>query len=198
VKAVPLFDETEVLRLIADGDQRAFTMLFRQYSKKVYSFALRLLKSEGQAEEVVQEVFLRIWLNRGSLSEIENFPAYLNRMSRNHCLNAIKRLTQEQKASLEIANTSTELSHETEEGIAFRGAQELIEQAVSKLSPQQQTVYRICHVDGLKYEEAAAELNISPGTVHTHMKLALKAIRQHLDHAGAAMMVAALMEQFLK
>jgi RNA polymerase sigma-70 factor (ECF subfamily) len=198
VKAVPLFDETEVLRLIADGDQRAFTMLFRQYSKKVYSFALRLLKSEGQAEEVVQEVFLRIWLNRGSLSEIENFPAYLNRMSRNHCLNAIKRLTQEQKASLEIANTSTELSHETEEGIAFRGAQELIEQAVSKLSPQQQKVYRLCHVDGLKYEEAAAELNISPGTVHTHMKLALKAIRQHLDHAGAAMMVAALMEQFLK
>lgn len=198
MKAVPLFDEAEVLRLIAEGDQRAFTLLFRQYSGKVYSFALRLLKGEEQAEEVVQEVFLRIWLNRDSLLEIENFPAYLNRMSRNHCLNAIKRLAQEQRATLEISRTSTELSNETEEGIAYRGAQELVEQAIAKLSPQQQRVYRLCHIDGLKYEEAAAELNISPGTVHTHMKLALKAIRQHLDHAGAAMIIAVLMEQFQK
>jgi RNA polymerase sigma-70 factor (family 1) len=185
-----------VLRQVADGSEKAFTLLFKRYSGKVYSFALRLTRSEELAEEVVQEVFMKVWLNRETLTSVENFRAYLNRINKNHCLNIIRRLAQESRISLEISNQNTEYSHETEEGIVYRDTKELVEQAILTLTPQQQKVYRPCHIDGLKYEEATAELNISPGTVHTHMKLALKAIRQHLDHAGAAVIVAVLMEQF--
>jgi len=196
VKAVPLFDEAELLQQVAEGSQRAFTVLFRQYSAKVYSFALRLTRSEELAEEVVQEVFLRIWLNREMLVEVQQFGAYLNRMNRNHCLNAIKRLAQESRITGELSRRNSEYSHETEEGIAYRSTQAVLDEAIMRLSPQQQKVYRLCHVEGLKYEEAASQLNISPGTVHTHMKLALKAIRLHLDKAGGVVLVCALIKEF--
>lgn len=196
MKTVPLFDEAEVLLQVAGGSERAFTLLFRQYSPKVYSFALKLTRSEELAEEVVQEVFIKIWLNREGLGEIIEFGAYLNRINRNHCLNLIKRLANEAKASIEISNTITELSEETEQGIAYRGTQQLVDEAVNSLTPQQQRVYKLCHVDGLKYEEAASQLNISAGTVHSHMKVALKVIRTHLEHAGAVVLVAGLMEKF--
>jgi DNA-directed RNA polymerase specialized sigma24 family protein len=57
---------------------------------------------------------------------------------------------------------------------------------------------RLCNVDGLKYEEAARELAISLSTVHSHIKVALRGIRAHLDHAGAVVLVCSLMEQFLR
>jgi len=197
VKAVPLFDEAELLQQIAEGNQRAFTVLFRQYSGKVYSFALKLTRSEELAEEVVQEVFLRIWLNRETLTEVQQFGAYLNRMNRNHCLNAIKRLAQESRITGELSRQNTEYSHETEDRISYRSTQAVLDEAIGKLSPQQQKVYRLCHVEGLKYEEAASQLNISPGTVHTHMKLALKAIRMHLDKAGGVILVLSLIDRYL-
>ncbi len=90
------------------------------------------------------------------------------------------------------------MSDETQQGIAYRGTQRLVDAAVALLTPQQQRVYKLCHVDGLKYEEAAAQLNISAGTVHSHMKVALKVIRTHLEHAGAAVLVCSLMENFFR
>ena len=197
MKTVPLFNESVILQEVAQGNERAFTMLFRQYSSKVYSFALKLTRSEEIAEEVVQEVFMKIWLNRAGLPEIREFGAYLNRVNKNHCLNVIKRLASETRIHHEISRGSTEFSLETEQHIAYRATQELLDQAIGKLTPQQQKVYRLCHIDGLKYEEAAGQLNISPGTVHSHMKQALKLIRSHLEHAGAAMLVATLIERYL-
>ncbi len=105
-------------------------------------------------------------------------------------------MASEAKASLELSRNSSEVSEETEQGIAYRGTQQLVEEAVNSLTPQQQKVYRLCHVDGLKYEEAARQLQIAPGTVHSHMKVALRVIRAHLDHAGAVVLVCSLMEQF--
>lgn len=86
MKTAALFDETEILLQVAAGNERAFTILFRRYSSKVYSFALKLTRSEELAEEVVQEVFIKIWLNREGLGEIQEFGAYLNRINRNHSL----------------------------------------------------------------------------------------------------------------
>ncbi len=73
VKTVALFDEAEVLLQVAAGSERAFAVLFRQYSSKVFSFALKLTKSEELAEEVVQEVFIKIWLTREGLGDIREF-----------------------------------------------------------------------------------------------------------------------------
>lgn len=181
-----------MLRRIADGEHTAFTILFRYHAGKVYRFALRLTRNEAHAQETVQEVFLKVWLNRSKLTEVDDFSAWLSRVNRNICLDAVRKMARDNKAGQYLSTHKSELSHETEENISFNEAKSLLDRAVSTLTPQQQKVYKLCHVDGKKYEEAARELNLSPGTIHTHMKQALKAIREYLDHAEVAILICVL------
>lgn len=90
-----LVNEVEILALIAEGDQSAFTILFNHYQRFVFSFGKKITHSEESAGEVVQDIFLKIWLARESLPEVKNFGAYLNRLVRNHSLNVVRRQLQE-------------------------------------------------------------------------------------------------------
>ena len=173
-------NERSLLEQIAAGDQKSFAVIFDHYSKAIYAFALKLTRSENQAEEILQEVFLKIWIHRSTLSEIENFPAYLNRITRNHCYNVLRRLAHEALASSELAYGMTEEVHNTENDVIGRDLQRSLNNAIDQLTPQQRLVYTMCHQDGLKYEEVADRLNLSRSTVHSHMKLALRRIRRYL------------------
>jgi RNA polymerase sigma-70 factor (ECF subfamily) len=176
----PVDDEKMHLERIASGDQKSFAIIFAHYSKFVYSFSLKLTRSENLAEEILQEVFLKLWVHRSTLPEIENFGAYLNRITRNHCYNVIRRLAHETLISSELVYAMTEEVHTTENEVIGRDMQQSLNKAINQLTPQQKLVYTMCHQDGLKYEEVAGRLNISRSTVHTHMKLALRLIRKYL------------------
>jgi RNA polymerase sigma-70 factor (ECF subfamily) len=171
--------ERALLYQIASGDQRSFTVLFEYYSKTVYPFALKLTRSEELAEEILQEVFLKIWINRQNLSEIENFGAYLNRMTRNYAYNVLRRIAHENLIAFELSQQLTEEVNNTEEEVNYKDLEHSLAQAISCLTPQQKLIYTLCHQEGLKYSEVAGRLNISSSTVHTHMKLALKFIRTY-------------------
>lgn len=175
----PLIDETGLLAKIAEGDQRAFTTIFDHYQKYVFGFGLKLTYSEELAEEIVQDIFLKLWYGRDQLGTIENFGAYLNRLVRNHAFNLLRQVASHAKANKRIGETLSELDNSTQHNLDFRETARLLEEAVELLSPQQKKVYNLCRQEGLKYEEAAQRLNLSPETVHYHMKLALNAIREH-------------------
>jgi len=183
--------EKMLLQRISLGDQRAFALLFEMEHKKINSFALKLTHSKELSEEIVQDVFLKLWLGREKLTEVENWGGYLNRIVRNHCFNVLKRLAQETLLNIELGKRSTEIDVETENGIQFRGTKELIQEAIDSLPPQQQKVYSLCHVEGLKYAEAAERLNIAPGTVQAHMKQALSNIRKYLNRYAPAIIFSA-------
>lgn len=180
MKISPLKNEKELLESISIGEQGAFTVLFNHYSDLVFSFALRLTKSGNLAEEITQEIFLKIWVNREHLESIENFEPYLKRMTKNHALNILKRIDHEAIISNELSKQMTENITNTENEIYFHDTNRLLNQAIDNLTVQQKVVYNLCHQEGLKYEEVASQLNISSGTVHTHMKNALRLIRNHL------------------
>ncbi|MBB6108328.1 RNA polymerase sigma-70 factor (ECF subfamily) [Mucilaginibacter lappiensis] len=171
--------ERMLLHLIATGDQKSFTMLFEHYSKTVYPFALKLTRSEELAEEILQEIFLKIWINRQNLPEIENFGAYVNRMTRNYAYNVLRRIAHENLIAFELSKQMTEEVNDTEDAVIYRDLEHSLNQAISCLTPQQKLIYTLCHQEGLKYSEVAGRLNISSSTVHTHMKLALKFIRTY-------------------
>jgi RNA polymerase sigma-70 factor (family 1) len=173
-------NERSLLEQIAAGDQRSFTAIFNHYSKLIYPFALKLTRSQDLAEEILQEVFLKIWVHRSTLSGVENFGAYLNRITRNHCYNVIRRLAHEALVSSELANAMTEEVHSTEDDVIGWDLEQSLNNAINQLTPQQKLVYTMCHQDGLKYEEVASRLNLSRSTIHTHMKLALRLIRKYL------------------
>jgi RNA polymerase sigma-70 factor (family 1) len=174
-----LFDESELIRRIAEGDQHAFTIIFKHYQRFVFSFSKKITASDESATEVVQDIFLKIWLNRENLAKITNFGAYLNRLVRNHSLNVVRKQLQENKYAIEIGSAFSEADESTILQLDYNDTHNLLNQAIAELSPQQRMVYQLCHQQGLKYQEAAIQMNISPQTVNAYMKDALKKIRFH-------------------
>lgn len=170
-----------LLSRISEGDESAFSEIFHRYSGKVYAFSLKLTQSETVAEEIVQEVFLKIWVHRTSLVSIEFFPSYLYTITRNHAFNVLKRLAREEHAKAVLEKQLSEAHTETEETIIYQEYQNMIDKVINDLPPQQKLVYSLCHQEGLKYEEVARRLHISRLTVKTHMQQALRTIKSHLS-----------------
>ncbi|MBB5621646.1 RNA polymerase sigma-70 factor (ECF subfamily) [Pedobacter cryoconitis] len=187
--------ESELLVQVAAGDQKAFAELFERYQALVYDFSSRLTRSKIQAEEIVQNVFIRIWLKRAHLVNVENFGAYLNRATRNHSYTALKKIAAQTLREVELTGQVITGGTDAEHLLLYNDSAKILKTAVDSLPPQRKLVYELCHEQGLKYEEAAAKLNISPGTVHTHMKLALKAIREHFKYMDALLIVLMLMKK---
>lgn len=180
----PLHNESELLAKIAMGDETAFSDIFDYYQKYVFSFGRKLMRSEEIAEEMIQDVFIKIWQNREKLSEVDNFGGYLNVLVRNHSFNLLRQLANQQKNGDEILLSFSDEDNNTQQTIDYRETVRILEEVLANLPEQQKKVYSLCHLDGLKYEEAAQKMNISVATVHYHMKLALKNIRHHLAKEG--------------
>lgn len=192
----PLNDENDLLSRVAKGDSHAFTILFDHYQKYVFGFGLKLTYSEELAEEIVQDIFLKIWYGRDKLGRVENFGAYLNRLVRNHAFNLLRQVAGHAKANQRIGISSTELDNSTQRTLDFRETARLLKEAVELLPAQQKKVFALCHEQGLKYDEAAQQLNISSATVHYHMKLALNDIREHFNKHGVNYPVLLLLLMF--
>jgi RNA polymerase sigma-70 factor (family 1) len=179
-------NEKALLKKIASGDQKAFTQLFKKEYKRINSFAFRLTRSNDASKEIVQDIFLKLWLNREVLASVDNWGGYLNRIVRNHIYNINRRSVMQALASDELSRQSTELDTGMEDAINYRGTRDLINEAIATLSPQQQKVYILCHQQGLKYAEAAERLNIAPETVKGYMKQALRSIRLYVTRYAPA------------
>lgn len=174
-----------ILGRLARGDAAAFRELFDLFSPKVYGFSLTLTRSVPEAEELVQDVFLKVWLHRSSLRSIDNFEAYLHTVTRNAAFNFLKRQAIERKAKSAFARQLVLEDSATEQAVIERDYEEMLQGAIQKLSPQQRLVYSLCHIEGLKYEEVAVKLRISKLTVKTHMQQALRSIKSQLRHLAA-------------
>jgi len=178
----PLFNETALLHQTAAGDQRAFRTLYECYYRKVFTQATRLTRSKDSGEEITQEVFLKLWRLGPGLSDIRNLDHYLKVTTRNQSISALRRLALETKGSRELTRNYIDGHNETEEGIVLNDTRKVLNEAIERLPKQQRQVYVLCHQEGLKYEEAAERLNLSPLTVQTHMKRALKSLRGYLQN----------------
>lgn len=176
----PVENESELLAKVARGDQRAFRMIYDRHGKKVYTYALQLLHSEVEAEEMVQEVFLKVWLMGKKLSQISNLEAYLRTLTKNRSLNVLRRMVLEGKIEEALGLEWREESNDTEDEILISDVRNVLTKAIDLLPQQQKQVYQLCQQEGLKYEEAAERLNLSPMTVQTHMKRALKSVRAYV------------------
>lgn len=176
-----LADEKLILAKIASGDQQAFGSLFNFYRNKVYGYALAILQTDTLAEEIVQDVFIKLWIKRNSLIGIDNFGGFLRVMVKNETLNALKKIAVDQKKHESAKLDVTEIDLTTENAIQFRETKKMLDYAIEKLPPQQKLVYNLCKVEGLKQKDVADQLNISPLTVKTHLRDAIKSIKNYLS-----------------
>ena len=172
--------ECTLLAKVADGDHQAFRDIYQKYHNKVYTFSIRILHSQLLAEEVVQESMLKLWQMGPGVININNLDSYLKRIARNCAIDLLKRKELELKTDGKLGNTWEESHNDTEEQILLNDIRKILNDGVSLLPQQQKLVYQLCHLEGLKYEEAANRLNLSVLTVQSYMKLALRFLRNYI------------------
>lgn len=169
------YEEKHLLQWVADGDEPAFRQLFSAYHRRLGAFVLGWTKSLPIAEEIVQDTFLKVWENRAVLTGVDNFGAYLFALARNHTYNALRNLSRERIRQQKWEQWLENDMHASDTPIPETYWQ-LIEEAITKLPPRQQKVFRLKRLKGLKYEQIARELDISPETARKHLAAAQKQI----------------------
>ena len=169
---------------IADGNETAFRRLFDLHRDHIYSIALRLTKENTAAEDVVQEVFIKLWVNRKKLPELNSLNAFINTLTRNHIFTQMRKLATEETYLRELIATE-KLATDTSDAVIYTELKKVFGQAIAQLTPQQKKVYELGKLEGKKYDEIAGILHISKETVKNHMSEALKSIKSFLlKHEG--------------
>lgn len=177
------YSEKDLLQRSGNGDQTAFSEIFRLYKVKLYGYIFRLTGSSEMAEDVVQNIFLKLWKDRHLLPDIDNLSAYIFRMAQNQSINAFKRMARETILIRKLLTGQADFTPSTPESeLAFKEMEKSFRQAIEKLPAQQKKVYLLSREEGLKYEEIAQRLQISPGTVKNHMIQLLRTLREHLEN----------------
>jgi RNA polymerase sigma-70 factor (family 1) len=177
----PLKNEAHLLSLVAKGDQRAFSELFDAYYKQLGEYIFKLTESIEVTEEIVQDVFIKVWLKKETLKELDNFVYYLFILSKNQTLNHLRKKANDKVRQLEWLKQFETETYTIDDNSIAEEYRALIDSAIAKLPPQQKKVYQLSRYERLKHEEIAKILNISPETVKKHMKLALRFIKNELS-----------------
>lgn len=180
-KTLPLSNENELLAQVAKGDDKAFGPLFHHYRPKIYSYAYHLFGNAGLADELVQEVFLKVWVNRHKLSEVLHFEGWLFVVARNMVFDALKQQAKEANVRKEMAELPTQDLNVVDNQILNKENEQRLQDALERLSPQQKLIFTLSRHQGMKHEEIAMHLNISRNTVKTHLVHALRTLRDTLQ-----------------
>jgi len=179
-----LYNEKELLQRIAQGDERAFFTFYDHYSALLRPFLLKYTRVENDVEEIVQETFIKIWVNRDGLEKVENPKAWVFKIASRTYLNYLKKATREKKRNLIAGSGSAVETITPFERTAVGEISAAIKQAVSSLSEQKKRVFNMSREQGLMPMEIAEKLNMPVGTVKNQLSAALKEIREHLIASG--------------
>lgn len=173
-------EHTNLLHQVASGDEMAFRQLFEAYHPNIYTTALRITNDENIAQDVVQDTFLKVWINRNQLTTVDNFEGWLYTIARNITFNILKKgqhykqyLNEEGQSALLRIYPSVDYT------LQDKDFQSLLERAIKRLPPKQQETYRLLKEQYLKRNEAAQILNVSPETVKYNIDQAMKSIRAY-------------------
>lgn len=163
----------KIVRKMVNGDKKAFDMVFLHYYKKIYFYCINHFYSKEDTEELVQEIFVKLWLNRSSIDLKKNFESYLFTIAKNHIINDLRKKVNN-KASIEAYHNRIKNSENlVEQEILYNELESQVYNAIKSLPEKRQEIFILSKIEGLTYKEIAAKLNISVKTVETHMKLAL-------------------------
>lgn len=176
-----LINESSLLDRLRKGDHVAFTIFYRHYSEPLYYNILCLVKEETATEELVQEIFTRIWQRHEELDIQSNFGGYLFKSSRNIVHDFFRRLNREQLLYTRIRNIATEEYSHVEEALLSKENIDLIRQAIEKLSPQRRRAFELCKMEGLSYQQASEIMGISLSTLKDHMAHARESLREYIN-----------------
>ena len=176
----------ELLLLLQKDDRVAFYNLYERYSKRLYGFVLQYVKRDADAEEIVQEVFIKIWEKRKTIDVYSSFESFLFTIAYNATISLLRKRVTESKylahlQSIQQVNDTAELTDE----LYFNELNEKLKSLLNELTPRQREIFRLSREEGLTHEQIAGKLNITLNTVKKHMTNTISFLKKHLDNGLA-------------
>jgi RNA polymerase sigma-70 factor, ECF subfamily len=177
---------TELVKLLKKGDMAAFDSIYNKYCHKLYEFVFMYLKQEEDAEEIVQEVFIKIWESRSKIDIYSSFESFLFIIAYNETMSLLRKRVSEIKSreylkSLQQIDTADQIIDE----IQYKELNHRVQLLLEQLTPRQKEIYLLSREEGLTHEEIAQKLNISKSTVNNHLVNIIKYLRSHIDNSLA-------------
>jgi len=186
-----MLNEKKMLLRVAEGDIQAFNQLFDQYHQLLALHILRITNSTELAEEVVLDVFMKIWNNRDALATVNNVKAYLYVLSKNHALNCLKQVAKARKLQSELealADMEMYQAENTDRTEFYR----VLDEAIDHLPQQQKTAYLLSRHERLTYVQISTAMGISHETVKTYLKRATIFITTYIQQKSNTILMIAL------
>ncbi len=173
--------EQENKNTVRITDLKAYEELFRTHYGNLCSYANKYLEELEAAEEIVQDVFVKLWENRETLEITTNVQSYLFRAVRNSCLNLIKHINIREEYKVYNEQELKNRQHFLDDEIHASELEEKIREAIELLPVERRRVFVMSRYDGLKYKEIAEKLDISGKTVENQMGKAIKFLKEKLS-----------------
>ena len=174
--------------MVSAGDEAAFTQLYLHFGKKLIQFAVSLVRSKEIAEELVEDVFVKLWANRSRIKEIENLTVYIYVSVKNKALNTLSHKAHELIAAPfdYLDTTVDEFTPDPYNLMITVEMMSRMREAIESLPPRCKLIFKLVREDGLKYKEVAEVLNISVNTIDVQMAIAVKKIctALHIERSG--------------
>ncbi|WP_316814800.1 RNA polymerase sigma-70 factor [Pedobacter nyackensis] len=190
-------DELKLLLLqLKQGYEPAFNNLYLAYSKPLYRKINAIVKDESIADELLQDLFLKVWEKRNSIKSEHSFTAFLYTIANNLVFDYFRRVSKDKRLHARLLINAVDYYMQTEENLIGKETAAIIQQAIDKLSEQRRKVFTLCKIEGKSYQEVANILGISVATVNTHMVNSIRFIKEYLyknQEIGMAIIIVSLL-----
>lgn len=181
-------DEKGLLLELRNGKELAFEKIYKLYSARLYGNLLNLVKSETEAQEILQDVFLKIWDNRESIDIEKSFRSYLFKIAENKVYDFFRKAARDKKKEAHLISLTTK-GYVPEVDISqFDEKEAILQKAIDSLPPQRQQVFKLCKLEGKSYKEVSELLGISVSTISDHIVKATKSIRVYFENNDQALL----------
>lgn len=191
-------DEVQLLLRLRDGDDLAFGQIYDRYKARLGYSLLRLLKSEVLAEELLQDVFMKVWEHRAAIDPTRSFRAYLYRIAENMAYDFFRRAAREKEILQEIIAANTELYTHVEESLLKKENIAFLERLLAQLPSQRKKIFVACKLEGKSYKEVAEEFGISTTTVNDHIQKAMECLKTNIYRIPVMQLTSLLVSFFLE
>jgi len=180
---------------VSQGDEDAFAALFEHYNDSVYKTAWYYLKTHDLAQEIVQEVFIKVWNKKSDLKQVLSFYPWLSTLAKHYIIDYLRSMSAKAATQQAWADDLPVEDNSADHKARTSQYERLLEKAVQQLPTQQRKIYSLARGEGLTYEEIGQRLSLSPFTVKTHMQRALSSIREFLRGHGEIYILLLLMSR---
>jgi RNA polymerase sigma-70 factor (family 1) len=170
--------DQELFGLIKEGDDNAFSEIYKRYWKDMYHNACKILRNEDLAQDIVQEVFISLWNRRTELT-VQHPKSYLQQSTRFAVLKAIRNLKMDEQFNNRLREITTELI--TDDPLLFKEQQEILHKLLAELPEDCKEVFRMSREEQLTYKQIAEKLAISEKSVERRISKSLKFLRENMS-----------------